>query len=153
MDPTAYYDNRCKMITELKKDPKTYPYPHKFHVQYSLAQFIEKYDPLCKAEQWLDEQVAVAARITTIRKQGKLIFYDLHQEGKKLQVMCNAQNHKVERDFDELHSTIRRGDVVGVIGRPGRTKSNELSIAPGEFKLLSPCLQMLPDPKTGLKDR
>ena len=32
LDPTAYFENRSKMITELKKNPKTDPYPHKFHV-------------------------------------------------------------------------------------------------------------------------
>lgn len=36
LDPTAYFENRSKMITELKKNPATYPYPHKFHVKTTL---------------------------------------------------------------------------------------------------------------------
>jgi lysyl-tRNA synthetase class 2 len=92
--------------------------------------------------------------VTRIRASGKnLIFYDLKQEGERLQVMCNSANYKGLRTFEEVHSTIRRGDIIGIIGRPGRTATNELSIAPGEVHLLSPCLHMLPDAHTGFKDR
>ena len=92
--------------------------------------------------------------MTNIRKQGKnLVFIDLKQEGERLQVMCNSNNHKSNRSFEELYSTIRRGDIIGVVGRPGKTNTDELSIAPGELKLLSPCLHMLPDAHTGFKDR
>lgn len=67
--------------------------------------------------------------------------------------MCSSNNHKGNRSFDELYATIRRGDIIGVVGLPGRTNPGELSIAPGELKLLSPCLHMLPDAHTGFKDR
>ena len=112
------------MITDLKMNPKTYPYPHKFHVEISISNFIKKYSPLTKASEWLEEPVRLAARVTNIRRQGKkLVFYDLKQEGERLQVMCNEANHKVETPFEELHSTIRRGDIIGIVGLPGRTKT------------------------------
>ena len=69
----------------------------------------------------------------------------------KLQVMCNAANH-LGGDWDKIHDSIKRGDILGVRGRPVRTKTGELSIAPGEIKLLSPCLHMLPTAQFGLKD-
>jgi lysyl-tRNA synthetase class 2 len=43
------------MINELKKNPATYPYPHKFHVAMTIHQFKEKYEPLCKKGEWLQE--------------------------------------------------------------------------------------------------
>ena len=46
LDPTAYFENRSKMINDLKKNPNTYPYPHKFHVSMTLHQFIQKYSPV-----------------------------------------------------------------------------------------------------------
>lgn len=67
--------------------------------------------------------------------------------------MCNANNFKGPRSFEETISTLRRGDIVGFVGKPGQTNTEELSIAPGEIKLLSPCLHMLPDAHTGFKDR
>ena len=125
LDPTAYFENRSKMITELKKNPNTYPYPHKFHVQLTVHQFINKYAPLTQNGQWLEENVSIAGRVTNIRHQGKkLVFYDIRQEGERLQVMCNSNNHKGNRDFEELHSTIRRGDIIGIVGLPGRTNTS-----------------------------
>ena len=67
--------------------------------------------------------------------------------------MCNSNNHKSNRDFQQLHSTIRRGDIIGILGLAGRTNTSELSIAALEVQLLSPCLHMLPDAHTGFKDR
>lgn len=75
-------------------------------------------------------------------------------DGLKLQVMCNLKNHPViegGKDFDAAHEHFRRGDIIGVTGHPGRTDTNELSIAPGHVKLLSPCLHMLPELHVGLK--
>ena len=40
LDPTAYFENRSKMVNELKKTPLTYPYPHKFDVKLTIPQFI-----------------------------------------------------------------------------------------------------------------
>lgn len=92
--------------------------------------------------------------MTNIRKQGKnLVFVDIRQDGERLQVMSNANNHVGNRTFEDVYSTIRRGDIIGVVGKPGRTNNGELSIAPGELKLLSPCLHMLPDAFPGFKDR
>ena len=66
--------------------------------------------------------MSLAGRVTNIRAQGKnLVFYDLKSEGKRLQVMCNMNNHKGLQAFAEVHSKFRRGDIIGVIGQPGRT--------------------------------
>lgn len=48
---------------------------------------------------------------------------------------------------------MRRGDVVGVRGFPGKSQKGELSIFPREIKLLSSCLHMLPKDRIGLKDQ
>lgn len=66
--------------------------------------------------------------------------------------MCHDKNHIGEFSFAETHEVFRRGDIIGVVGKPGRTKTNELSVAPGTLQLLSPCLHMLPEPHVGLKD-
>ena len=44
----------------------------------------------------------------------------------------------------EVNSYLRRGDIVGVVGHPGKSKKGELSVFATKLQLLSPCLQMLP---------
>jgi lysyl-tRNA synthetase class 2 len=55
--------------------------------------------------------------------------------------------------FQEQHEYLRRGDIVGVVGHPGRTIAGELSIFATELILLTPCLHQLPDEYYGLKDQ
>jgi lysyl-tRNA synthetase class 2 len=139
-------------MTALKGDKDNHPYPHKFNVQFTVREFLEKYEHLEK-DQSLEEQVSIGGRISNRRRSGKnLIFYDIRGDGLKLQVMCNIKNHKGPRSFDAAHEHIKRGDIVGVVGYPTRTKTGELSIAPGEIKLLSPCLHMLPEQHIGVKN-
>ena len=46
--------------------------------------------------------------------------------------MANAKFHNnKDYTFEETHSIIRRGDIIGIVGSPCRTKAGELSIAPG----------------------
>jgi hypothetical protein len=58
-----------------------------------------------------------------------------------------------ERSFEETHGLLRRGDIVGIIGFPGKSKLGELSIFPSDIILLSPCLRMLPKANYGFKDQ
>ena len=46
-----------------------------------------------------------------------------------------------------------RGDVVGLIGYPGKSKKGELSIFPTKIVLLSACLHMLPKVDGSLKEQ
>ena len=63
-----------------------------------------------------------------------------------------AQIQDSVRDFNEVHSVIKRGDIVGVTGIPGKSNKGELSIFPTDVQLLSPCLRMLPSAHYGFKD-
>lgn len=97
--------------------------------------------------------MTLAGRITNIRAAGKsLVFYDIAGDGKRLQVFCTSGNHKGQKSFEETHRVFRRGDIIGVIGMPGKTKTDEFSIAAIDVKLLSPCLHMLPEAHVGFKD-
>uniref|UniRef100_A0A1B0GH73 Lysine--tRNA ligase n=2 Tax=Lutzomyia longipalpis TaxID=7200 RepID=A0A1B0GH73_LUTLO len=131
ISPNEYFKLRSAAIAEFKQRPETDPYPHKFHVSTSLEEFIEKYSNLADGEVLENVQLSVAGRVHAIRESGaKLIFYDLRGEGVKLQVMANAKLYEAEGDFPEETGRIRRGDIIGVNGCPGKTKKGELSIMP-----------------------
>jgi lysyl-tRNA synthetase class 2 len=144
---------RSKSINKLRENPNPNPYPHKFQVELTLPEFIAKFNGIETGERAEDQVVTVAGRIHNKRAAGaKLRFYDLHGDGVKIQIMAAAQDNEGE-DYTEIHDLLRRGDVVGVSGVPGKTKRGELSIFPKKVTLLSPCLRMLPKSNYGFKDQ
>lgn len=70
----------------------------------------------------------------------------------KVQVLANLKYYKGSVPFVELHDRIKRGDIVGFIGHPTRSKTGELSIVPVEVIQLVPSLHPLPHEFFGLKD-
>ncbi|KAH8287218.1 hypothetical protein KR054_004601 [Drosophila jambulina] len=155
ISPNEYFKLRSAAVQELKRSPSTHPYPHKFHVSTSLEDFIAKYETQLKDGETLEDvTLSVAGRVHAIRESGaKLIFYDLRGEGVKVQVMASAKSYKSEAEFETDTAKLRRGDIIGVTGHPGKTKKGELSVMPTEIQLLSPCLHMLPHLHFGLKDK
>ncbi|XP_059060401.1 lysine--tRNA ligase isoform X2 [Achroia grisella] len=155
ISPNEYYKLRTAAVAALKNGPKEeHPYPHKFSVSISLDEFIEKYNDISSGEVLENVTLSVAGRVHSIRESGaKLIFYDLRAEGVKIQVMANAKIYESEEKFIHDTSKLRRGDIIGCVGHPGKTKKGELSIIPKSIKLLSPCLHMLPHLHFGLKDK
>jgi len=154
ISPNEYFKLRSNAVEELKKTDAQHPYPHKFSVSSSLTHFIEKYDSLKDGETLTEVEVRLAGRIHVIRESGaKLIFYDVRGESTKIQVMATANAYKSEAAFVEDTLKLRRGDIVGVVGNPGRTKKGELSVIPKELVLLAPCLHMLPHLHYGIKDK
>ncbi|XP_073352202.1 lysine--tRNA ligase [Aegilops tauschii subsp. strangulata] len=149
-DPTQYYENRLKMLDSLRS-AGVEPYPHKFDIAISIADYVAKYNSLGAGEHLLTVTESLAGRVMSKRvSSSKLFFYDLYGDGVKVQVMAGASYSEVaETEFYKCHSVVKRGDIVGIIGYPGRSSRGELSIFARNLILLSPCLHMLPNQRTG----
>ncbi|KAK1978015.1 lysyl-tRNA synthetase [Colletotrichum cereale] len=163
LDPSQYFENRSRAINKLRETKSPNPYPHKFHTDYDLRNFVKDFGHLKSGEHDKEKVVRVGARIYNKRASGnKLFFYDIRAEGVKVQVMAQAQEvREGSPSFEDQHVHLRRGDIVGIIGYPGRTapkskiekgEEGELSIFATEFVLLTPCLHTLPDEYYGFKD-
>ncbi|TIB36436.1 hypothetical protein E3P84_00976 [Wallemia ichthyophaga] len=154
LSPNQYYEIRSRAIQKLRESKDPDPYPHKFHVELSLGGFINKYDSRVQnGESVKEEVVTVAGRLHNIRaSSSKLIFYDLHGDGTKIQIMANAAEADGQ-DFTQAHEILARGDIVGVKGYAARTKKGELSIVPKQVQLLTPNLHQLPKEHYGFKDQ
>ena len=119
-----------------------------------MPQFHADFDSVPDGEHLSDTQVSVAGRILSKRGQGKLMFYDLHADGIKIQIMSDLSSYEGgEEAFRVIHTLVKRGDIVGVVGHPGKSKKGELSIFPTKIVMLSPCLHMLPTGYSGLKNQ
>ncbi len=100
------------------------PYPHKYHVESSLTNFISQYSSVQNGQ--VDESVvtSVAGRIHSKRQAGKkLVFYDLRGEGVKIQIMANEKYYADASEFEKDVDVLHRGDIVGVKGHPGKLGS------------------------------
>jgi len=152
LDATQYTANRINQILA-RKEKGEHPYPHKFHVDTQLPAFIAAYAPGAQdGEVREDIMVSVAGRVMSKRASGtKLYFYDLRGDGVKVQVMADARN-ATDYDFELVNQAVRRGDIVGIRGYPGKSKKGEFSIFPCHLQVLTPCLHMLPG-FSGLKDQ
>jgi lysyl-tRNA synthetase class 2 len=144
LDPSQFRANRQQAIKTLQEQGGN-PYPHKFAVEWRLPDYTAEFGPRTTDGEKLDDVVTtVAGRIVSVRGQGKLFFLDLRGDGAKVQVMSDLKTYESEEGFAKIHRTLKRGDIIGVKGYPGKSKKGELSIFPIEIQLLSPCLHMLP---------
>jgi lysyl-tRNA synthetase class 2 len=86
----------------------------------------------------------VAGRVLGRRGHGKLVFLDLVDRSGQIQLLCSADRvGPVDLDL---------GDIVGVTGKPSRTKRGEPSLAVEELVLLAKTRRPLPDTFHGLVD-
>lgn len=152
-DATEYFEIRTRALDAMRAAGEN-PYPHKYTVDTSLTDFIQKYSNLNDGQILDDVLVSVAGRVHAKRESGsKLIFYDLRGEGTKVQVMSNLSYFGTQEKFSEANDRIRRGDIIGCKGHPGKTKKGELSVVPIQITLLTPCLRPLPHLHYGLRDK
>lgn len=164
LNPNQFHEIRSRQIEELRennyKDPSALnPYPHKFEVTKRLHDFVKEYDHLKRDETLNDITVQVTGRIMTKREAGaKLRFYVLKGDGVEVQIMAQAQDAESAEIYEKEHDLLKRGDIIGVVGYPGRTApakggDGELSVFATKVQLLTPCLHMLPTEHYGFKDQ
>jgi lysyl-tRNA synthetase, class II len=82
----------------------------------------------------------------------------LQGDSETVQVVCQQNEATNPDDFLNQHDGLRRGDMIGIIGFPGRTNpkkggEGEISVFAKEVQLLAPCLRQLPTEHFGLKDQ
>ena len=92
----------------------------------------------------LEETRRLAGRVMARREMGKLVFLDLVDRSGRIQLMCDTGR---SGDVD-----VHLGDVVGVVGRPAKSRRGEPSLAVDELTVLAQNRSPLPDTFHGLTD-
>jgi lysyl-tRNA synthetase, class II len=86
----------------------------------------------------------IAGRAMARRGMGKLVFLDVVDLSGRIQVICDVA---ATGDVD-----VHLGDVVGVVGRPAKSRRGEPSVLAESVEVLSRNTQPLPDTFHGLTD-
>ena len=95
--------------------------------------------------------VKIAGRILALRDSGKSVFFDLADEGGRIQCWINVKNVSPE-DF-EVFKLLDLGDWVGVEGETFITKMGEPTVKVAKSTVLSKALRPPPDKFKGIADR
>ncbi|KAL3672675.1 hypothetical protein V7S43_001969 [Phytophthora oleae] len=158
--------SRAEAMTRFQSVPKFTQYPHFFPVSMSLQEYQQKFDGLESKARRTEETVALAGRVVAIRHASKnLVFLDLQSDGHIVQVLSEVKHfegrgdeaatgdkEEAKKEFRALHESLRRGDIIGVKGFPGKSGKGELSIIPRQLEILAPCVQPFPNSKYGIKE-
>ncbi|PGH03092.1 lysine-tRNA ligase [Blastomyces parvus] len=142
------WKNRIAEIRNVYPEP--YPRLSVDKRSISCDEFHSKYEHVKPNETAEKDSVVIYGRIQSARIAGsKLIFLDLVQNGRKVQVLCNQRlldgTGVTPEKFKQFYHLLRRGDVFSAIGKPHRTGRGELSVTASELpKLITPCLHDIP---------
>ncbi len=127
------------------------PYPHRFDATHAVPEVVEKFSAVSAENLDADQPRArVAGRILSLRSHGKTGFADLHAGGARLQAYFRRDT--LGEKAYQLFKLLDLGDVVGVEGRIGRTKTGELTLFADQLILLAKALLPLPEKWHGLAD-
>ncbi len=91
-----------------------------------------------------EQELRLAGRVLARREMGKLTFFDLVDRSGRIQLFCE-QSVLEGLDLD-------LGDIVGVSGRPMKTRRGEPSLRVAKLELLAKIRLPLPDLFHGLTD-
>jgi len=117
------------------------PYGGRFEETSPLARLTAEYEE--------GRRVRVAGRIMAIRNFGKAAFADLRDSTGKIQVYLKRDS--LGEDF-EVFRLLDLGDIVGVEGDLGKTRTGEITVFASRLRILSKALLPPPEKWHGLRD-
>ena len=97
-----------------------------------------------------EHHVRLVGRVALVRDHGGVVFLTLQQDGGRLQVM--VERSRAGCDGVEVARRLERGDVIGVEGVIGTSRSGELSVLAAAPVLLAPSLLPPPEKHHGPRD-
>lgn len=127
------------------------PFANDFRVSHKASDVLVAHADDDKEKlETLDLEYRLAGRIMARRDFGKAAFLQVQDGSGRIQVYI-AKNQVGEEVF-ELFKKFDIGDIVGIVGAPFRTKTDELSLRATTIRLLTKSLLPLPEKWHGLTD-
>jgi lysyl-tRNA synthetase, class II len=126
------------------------PFPNDFRPDHSASEVHARFGALDEAGLAAAPEVRVAGRAVAIRDFGKAAFLHVQDGGERLQV--HVRRDALGDEGFAIYQGLDLGDVIGVRGTPFRTRTNELTVAAAEIRLLAKAVRPLPEKWHGLQD-
>jgi lysyl-tRNA synthetase class 2 len=126
------------------------PYGPKWAPTAALCELRSRIDAAPPGKEEDLGEARAAGRLMAWRGHGKSTFFDIHDGTAKLQ-----GNASFDRLGEQAYAAFRNldiGDIIGVTGKLGRTRTGEPTIWASKVELLAKSLRPLPEKFHGLKD-
>ncbi|MDD4951559.1 MAG: lysine--tRNA ligase [Desulfovibrionaceae bacterium] len=126
-------------------------FPNDFRKDTDVSALINGFADLdAQALEAVDREFVLAGRVVAFRSFGKVTFFHLQDRTGRIQVY--AAREDLGQEPYSLFKKTDIGDIVGVAGGLFRTKTGELTVKAGRFRLLTKSMRPLPEKYHGLKD-
>ena len=132
---------------EILKNAGMDSYPITTPPHISIADVIAKFAALARGK----KGVGLAGRITAIRGQGSLIFFNFSDGTGTFQGLLKKGDTD-DAVLELFSNTVDLGDIVWVKGSLFETKTNAKTVLVKEWTMLAKALRPLPDKWSGLQD-
>ena len=142
--------NRIEKMETLKREGVN-PFANDFQVTHAARDILEELED--KTDDELKEvktRFSLAGRIMSIRDFGRAFF--IHIQDRTGRIQAYIRQDKIGKDNFKIAKMLDTGDFVGIIGRPFRTRTKELTIMVEKMRLLTKALRPLPEKWHGLVD-
>jgi len=126
------------------------PYPNDFRPDHTTAEVHARLSALGEAELARAGTLSIAGRVMAVRDFGKAGFLQVQDRAGRLQV--HARRDRLGDEGFQVYRLLDLGDVIGVAGRPFRTRTGELTLEATALRLLAKALRPLPEKWHGLQD-
>jgi lysyl-tRNA synthetase class 2 len=127
------------------------PFPNDFRPADTAASIQQRFGSLSREQlEGGTDTVSLAGRIVGLRDFGRASF--LHLLDRTGRVQAYVKRDVVGEDAFATFKTMDVGDFAGIVGRPFRTRTDELTIEAKEIRLLAKALRPLPEKWHGLTD-
>lgn len=127
-------------ILNLQKNGITSPYASQTHRNATIKEAVDT------AFSGGDKEFIITGRISSVRKHGSLLFYDIEDQESKIQVICK-KDLLGESEYAKVKDSFVKNDIIEVRGHAMMSKSNEPSILTQSISMVAPCLEILNNPK------
>jgi len=147
---SALLKGRRKKLNDLREHGIN-PYANDFTVKNTAGEIHNKYEDMDTEElESVNDSYIVAGRIMAARHFGKAAFVSIQDRTGRIQLF--VQKNKIGEEAFKVFKTFDVGDIVGAVGIPFRTKTNELTLKAESIRILTKNLRPLPEKWHGLTD-
>ncbi|MCX6702805.1 MAG: lysine--tRNA ligase, partial [Candidatus Wolfebacteria bacterium] len=141
-----------EIISERKRKLKNleeagfYPYPESVKRTHSIKELLDDFESLSQG----NKEIFACGRITGMRGQGSIVFYDIEDESGKIQGVLKEDN--LPDYFNLFSANLDIGDFIEAGGTVFETKRGEKSIEIKSLRPIAKSLRAAPTKWYGLED-